>query len=109
MTISEEDIRRITTLARIEVEPGDRADLAADLGRILEHMEVLAELAGGESDLTPQLREALPSMRSAGVDAPDELTMTPDELAPRWEEGFFVVPPPPGLAHRPSPGTESEG
>lgn len=107
MTVSEGDIERIASLARIEVQAADRADLAADLSRILDHMEVLDELESGASDLTPQLREPLPSMRSEGMESPDTLLAGPDQLAPHWKDGFFVVPPPPGLAHRPIDDSES--
>ena len=32
-----------------------------------------------------------------GVEGPDKLHETPVDFAPEWQEGFFIVPAPPGV------------
>ena len=96
MSVSRREAERIATLARLHLEAEELERLTSDLNVILKHVDVLRSLKLVEaSDLTPQLREALPSTRSEAAEIPDALLRPPGDIAPDWRDGFFVVPPPP--------------
>ena len=105
MSVTPDEVRRMAELARLELD-GDEADeLLEDLNGILEHMESLAgadvEPAGDDEEAH---REGPAPLRDGSEGAPDRLTRSPEELAPAWEEGFFVVPRLPAVE-----GGEEEG
>lgn len=89
-------MEHIAALARLRLEPEEAARLADELSGILAHMEALDEVdvsgvegIGGMADWPAPERE--------GEGAPDPLGLSPSELAPAWEEGFYVVPRLPAL------------
>lgn len=90
------EVRRLARLARIELEPGEDANMAAGVGEMLDRLAALDAVEAGslleEPDAAPgglPLREE--------VAAPDPLLIPPSRLAPAWASGMFVVPNPPGL------------
>jgi len=95
--VTPDEVRRILALARLRL--GDEAveGLARDLEGILGHVarldEVDLEARELEGDVGPEdegLRE--PSL------GPDSLAPgAPEELAPEWRDGLFVVPRLPAL------------
>lgn len=98
MSISGEELRRIAQLARLRLEDDELERLGSELNAILEHIDALRVLALHEaSDISPQLSEPLPSARSEEAEEPDALSAGPGDFAPEWRDGFFVVPPPPGV------------
>lgn len=88
--VDEDLTRRVAELARLELDGREVGTLARELESILGHFDDLAavEPASGRSsvhgELSPRLRADVPSA--------DPLTRGPEELAPGWREGFFVVP-----------------
>jgi aspartyl-tRNA(Asn)/glutamyl-tRNA(Gln) amidotransferase subunit C len=91
MSVSREEVLRIAQLAELDVDEDGLAGLTEQMSRILDYVAQLAQVPAGES--------AQPFL--AGPDAikprPDEvkpwpLAAGPEELAPAFKDGFFVVP-----------------
>jgi aspartyl-tRNA(Asn)/glutamyl-tRNA(Gln) amidotransferase subunit C len=84
-------VARLAELAELDLDPAEREAIAADLQRILHHMEEIAALPldpDGEVEAAPRtsgsLREDAPAFglaREAALAA-----------APRAEDGAFLVP-----------------
>ena len=104
MSIDPEVVARAAHLARLSVTNEELDTLTRDLGRILDQIDVLGSLqgsapAGVEADpLDP------PSTRALGDPGPNQLAGAPGTFAPDFREGFFVVPPLPGV--RPGGGED---
>lgn len=98
MSVDRADVARIAELARLSLDDDEAERLTGELNRILDHVEALRALGEVEPPVAAQPREAT-STRAREDGAPDALMRRPDEFAPRWSEGFFVVPPPPGVRH----------
>ena len=112
MSVRGEEARRLAALARVRLEPGEAETVARDLGRILAYVENLQALqdpeASGASDppgppgqaasgrLDTPGPEGAPGDGGAGA-GPDLLRYAPEAMAPRWADGFFLVPPPRGV------------
>jgi aspartyl-tRNA(Asn)/glutamyl-tRNA(Gln) amidotransferase subunit C len=91
MTIARQDVERIAQLARLALSEAEIDRMASDLGSILEHMDELVEVdttgvppLGGIGDAPAPMRADEPGA--------DPLHLAPEELAPAWEERFFLVP-----------------
>lgn len=94
MSVDRAEVERIAALAHLRLDHGEAERLTAELNRILEHVAVLRGL--GADPAPPPPAEGSPT-RSAGDEPPDALALPPASFAPRWVDGFFVVPPPPGV------------
>lgn len=88
--IGETEVRRIAELARLELDERQLRRLAGDLEGILRHFRALGEVEPG-GDTGPADRERPVRLRS-DVPGPDPMALGPDEIAPDWRGGFFVVP-----------------
>lgn len=91
MTISRKEVEQVARLAHLSVSTLELDELTGDLDSILDHMKELADVdtaevapMGGVSDHPAPMRED--EVR------PDGLNRSAAEVAPHWEEGFFVVP-----------------
>jgi len=91
MSVTREDVLRIAQLAELEVDEDSLPTLVEQMSRILDYVAQLSAATGnnGQKPFVP------------GPDAirfrPDEespwpLAVGPDELAPVFKGGFFVVP-----------------
>ena len=97
MSVDRPDVERIEWLARLRFDDRELDRLTAELNQILDHFQVLRSLA----DLGPG-NTAMPgtgpaSSRPSTAPEPDALEVEIQAIAPRWSDGFFVVPPPPGV------------
>jgi hypothetical protein len=117
MSVDRNEVERIAELAHLNYEGATAERLADEMSRILDYA---AHLRGGdESTVGPESGEVpnaspavsdespaagLSGARAPGADRPDTLAVTPDAYAPRFEQDFFAVPPPPGV----TPGDVSE-
>ncbi len=91
MSVTRDDVVRIAQLAELEVEEDGLPALVDQMSRILEYIAQLSAATGSNG-----LRPFVP-----GPDAirfrPDEvkpwpLAFGPEEFAPAFKDGFFVVP-----------------
>lgn len=105
MSVTRDEVDRIAGLARLELGAEEAESLRHDLNGILEHMETLGEVGGvvGVQRSPEAHREGAAPLREDGEAGPDPLTLLPEELAPRWEDGFFSVPRLPGLEDEDAP------
>ena len=97
MSVHRSEVERIAELARLSFDPKEVERLTDELNRVLEHVEVLGQLAGRATPAPATDDVGAPPTRAPGRGEPDPLALGPDELAPRWVRGFYVVPPPPGV------------
>lgn len=105
--IDEQTVRRVAELARLELGDDEVARLAGELEAILGHFEQLEDV-----DLEAAEERADDEDRSAiRADAPgtEPLAFGPDEMAPDWRGGHFVVPRLPGLGGTGDGGTDAGG
>ena len=91
MSVTRDDVLRIAQLAELDVEEENLPALAEQMSRILDYVAQLSGVPASES-----VKAFVP-----GPDAirfrPDEvnpwpLALRPEEFAPQFKEGFFVVP-----------------
>ncbi len=91
MSVTQDDVLRIARLAELEVDEAALPALVEQMSRILDYVAQLSAETASEA-----LRPFVP-----GPDAirfrPDEvkpwpLAVGPDEIAPAFKDGFFVVP-----------------
>ena len=99
MSVAREHAERIAALARLRFEADELTRITEDLNHILDHVEVLRTLeAAAEAEwegVTPATAES--TTRGAGAERPDALGRGIEAFAPDAREGFFVVPPFPGV------------
>ena len=106
MSVDRSHADRIAHLARLRFTDEELTSITADLNRILEHVESLKGLeTGGDAGAAaghlatsgaPTVADCSPT-RSAGAEVPDPLSRELADVAPDWRDGFFVVPPLPGV------------
>jgi aspartyl-tRNA(Asn)/glutamyl-tRNA(Gln) amidotransferase subunit C len=91
MSVSREEVLKIAQLAELEVDEATLPALAEQMSRILEYVAQISAVAASEA-----VKPFIP-----GPDAvrfrPDEvkpipLAFGPDQFAPAFKEGFFLVP-----------------
>lgn len=99
MTVSPAEVRRLAALARLDLSDAEVSTLAAELGSILEHMDALQRHAHRPQAATDGDVERGAPLRDDRVDF-DPLRRPLDQLAPAWEDGFFVLPRLPALDPR---------
>lgn len=105
MSVDGDEVRRIADLAKLSLAEDEVDRLAEEMSRILDHARRLREVDGAVTDGSAD--EAFAGASPAGPDVsavePDPLLLPPEDVAPDMREGFFTVPPPPGVVH---PGPE---
>lgn len=74
--------------AEVHLSGGEGAEAEADEGEVPE----------GEAEGGPPMR----GVRLESAEEPDALGFAMDEIAPHMADGFFLVPPPPGVSDAPS-------
>lgn len=89
MALDPDEILRVAALARLRLDAAEARRLAAELGRVLEHVDALAATPL-EDVPEPTLAEPTPGHDDDA--RPDRLLRSPEELAPAWRDGFFTVP-----------------
>jgi len=101
MSVTRAEVERIAELARLRLDDAELERLTGELNGILEHVAALGGLPAHEdveaTDATTHL--ALASTRPTEDAEPDPLGAGPGAFAPRWTDGFFTVPAPPGVHH----------
>jgi aspartyl/glutamyl-tRNA(Asn/Gln) amidotransferase C subunit len=97
VSVDRADVERIAALAHLRFDEREVVRLTDELNRILEHVEVLSSLTEEPSERPGSGTVGVPSTRDQDGGEADLLMFGPEALAPRWSDGFFVVPPPPGV------------
>ena len=97
MSVDRRDVERIASLARLCFDDRELDQLTDELNQILVHFEVLQSLAVEGSEKAAVRGSGPTSGRPSEVGHPDRLEVGVQTIAPRWSEGFFVVPAPPGV------------
>ena len=98
MSVGRAEVNRIAHLARLALEDDEADRLTDEMNRILEQVERL-KIAGAQASASvdPSGLELKSDGARTQVDDPDVLFRSPSMFAPDWAQGFFVVPPPPGV------------
>ena len=101
MSVGREHAERIAVLARLHFGAEELERLTEELNHILQHVEALRSLEDGpaavHSELPPPQAWERGSTRGRGAEVADPLDQGLNEVGPDWAEGFFVVPPLPGM------------
>jgi aspartyl-tRNA(Asn)/glutamyl-tRNA(Gln) amidotransferase subunit C len=91
VSITLDEVRHIAALARLGIDDAQAAAMARELGSILDHMQVIqqadlevAPVAVNEADNAMELRP--------DVGPPIPLARAPNDFAPAFRDGFFLVP-----------------
>ena len=90
MSVSEQDVRHVASLARLGLDDARVSTLVGELNRILEHMDVLQQVPLPDALDTTAAEHGLP-LREDRV-APVPLATPRDAFAPSMRHGFFLVP-----------------
>jgi aspartyl-tRNA(Asn)/glutamyl-tRNA(Gln) amidotransferase subunit C len=90
VSISLDEVRHIAALARLGLDDAEAASIAAELSSILDHMEVLSRATTGGAASGADQERSMPLRRDAGPPIP--LVLTPNDMAPDFRDGFFLVP-----------------
>jgi aspartyl-tRNA(Asn)/glutamyl-tRNA(Gln) amidotransferase subunit C len=95
MAIGEDDVRRVATLARLRLGEDEIASLTADLGRILDYVDKLAELDTSNVEPTSHVVAVTEPYRADDPPQRDGTAAAEDAVrnAPRRDGHFFAVPP----------------
>lgn len=91
MSVSEQDLRHIASLARLGLAPDRVPALLSELNGILAHMEVLAGVDTTTVDAVSGVGAGGMRLRADDGD-PYPLTRDRDAFAPEMRDGFFLVP-----------------
>ena len=91
MSVTRDDVLRIAQLAELDVDEETLPELAEQMSRILDYVAQLSAVpANGTVKIFVPGPDAI-RFRADEVN-PAPLAFGPDELAPAFKEGFFVVP-----------------
>jgi len=94
VSVDREQARKIAALARLHFEEAELTRITGELNHILDHVETLRALEQRGASPLPDPRA---STRGPEADRPDALVGGIHGIAPDYREGFFVVPPLPGV------------
>lgn len=99
MSVDRDEVRRIADLAKLSLDDVETERLTDEMNRILAHAERLGSVAA--EGLDPEGRDLTAGATSEGsarqASGPDTLAHPVSDFAPELHEGFFTVPPPPGV------------
>ncbi len=95
MSVDRSEILRIAKLAQLRFDDDEADRLTEEMNGILEYAARLRELRDDSAE--GALETSSSGTRSQDAEVPDVLAGDLRSFAPREVDGFFVVPPPPGL------------
>lgn len=91
MSVTREEVLRIAQLAELDVDDDALPALAAQMSRILDYVAQLSAVPANGSAKTFVPGPDAIRFRPDDV-VPSQLAFGPEEFAPAFKEGFFVVP-----------------
>jgi aspartyl-tRNA(Asn)/glutamyl-tRNA(Gln) amidotransferase subunit C len=91
MSVSRDEVLHIAQLAELDVEDDQLPEIASQMSRILDYV---AQLSAMPSNGTVKTFAPGPDAIRFRADevAPPPLAVGPDQFAPAFKDGFFVVP-----------------
>src|SRR5689334_2790829 len=95
MAIREDEVRSVAKLARLRLSDDEVRALTADLGRILDYVDKLAELDTSKVEPTSHVVAVEAPFREDTAPERDPETVAEAAVAnaPRRDDHFFAVPP----------------
>ena len=90
MTIERKDLERIAELARLRLSEPELVRLTRDCQAILAYFEAIRGLDLTEPTPAGALEQTAP-LREDRLGS-DRLERPPEQMAPAWREGYFVLP-----------------
>ena len=107
MAVDRSEVTRIAALAKLDLDDHEIERMTEEMNDILEHCRVLQQM--DLSDVHQEARSAASAPeRPPGTLSRDELSFSVSDLAPSFEEGFFLVPRLPALDAGPRDGGAGE-
>jgi len=91
MSIGKNDVLHVARLAELAVADGDVPTLVEQLGRIVDFVAQLNEVPAGDQAPAFVAGPTQVILRE-DVIAPVPLSRTPEQMAPEFRDGFFLVP-----------------
>jgi aspartyl-tRNA(Asn)/glutamyl-tRNA(Gln) amidotransferase subunit C len=91
MSIGRKDVLHVARLAELAVADADVPTLVEQLGRIVDFVAQLNEVPAGEQAPPFVAGPAQVALRE-DVIAPVPLSRTPEQMAPEFRDGLFLVP-----------------
>ncbi|NOT09064.1 MAG: Asp-tRNA(Asn)/Glu-tRNA(Gln) amidotransferase subunit GatC [Gemmatimonadales bacterium] len=91
MSVTAAEVERVAKLAELAVDPKDLPALTAQMNAIVDFVAQLTEL-GDLGGATPYIAGPERTPLREDVVRPARMARRPAEIAPDFEEGFFVVP-----------------
>jgi aspartyl-tRNA(Asn)/glutamyl-tRNA(Gln) amidotransferase subunit C len=91
MSVSREEIERVAALARVGLDAKSLDRLTRQIGEILDYVAQLEAVDAADDAKPFRPGPGHTPLRRDVVDPPP-MTSTPEEMAPEFEQGFYVVP-----------------
>ena len=104
MSVSREDVLRIAELAHLRLTEAEAEALGRDLNDILEYVDTLSSVSVDGAQAVDPTEGGAPE-RDPGEQQPDPMVEPPNDYAPDFRHGFFVVPSPPSLGGEDKPSS----
>ena len=89
--ISPAEVLHVASLAKLRLDDDEIQTMSTQLTSILDHMDALRAVDVAGVEPFSVTRDTAAPLREASV-TPDPLEASPATIAPRWEDGYFVVP-----------------
>lgn len=99
MTVDRRQTAAIAALARLRFEDEELGRITDEMNQVLAHVEQLKSLAVDDvpREGPDPLADEGDSTRGPAADLPDAMDLDLPGMAPETKEGFFLVPPLPGV------------
>jgi aspartyl-tRNA(Asn)/glutamyl-tRNA(Gln) amidotransferase subunit C len=91
LSISSEEVERIARLASLAVDEASIPELTRQISDILKYVAQLDDLEPDDASVAFRPGPASAPLR-ADVTAPIPMTLSPQEMAPDFERGLYIVP-----------------
>ncbi len=91
LSISPEEVERIARLSSLAVDDASIPELTRQIGDILQYVAQLEDLEPDNTSVAFRPGPASAPLR-ADVTTPISMAFSPQEMAPDFEQGFYIVP-----------------
>ncbi len=91
MSVSRDEVEHIAQLASLAVDEESLRTLTEQIGQILDYVAQLDQVDSAAESAAFRPGPAQAPLRPDEVN-PTPMTLNPEDMAPEFEQGFFVVP-----------------